>query len=171
MNLVERFPTATGVPDKQAVWEVWFQRAGLLLLAAVVAAALSGWLGPRLTVAEASGPAGTLEVEHHSITRADLDTEIRVTVSPREDADSIDLSVDRAALQVWGVDSFVPEPKSQRVDGERVVLEFAAAGGGPVEIVFNGRTGTTEPPGSTPWTVRWETSDGPEVTAAVRVMP
>lgn len=141
MNLVERFPTATGVPDKQAVWEVWFQRAGLLLLAAVVAAALSGWLGPRSTVAEASGPAGTLEVEHHSITRAGLDTEIRVTVSPREDADTIDLSVDRAALQVWGVDSFVPEPKSQRVDGERVVLGFAAAGDGP------SRSSSTAAPG------------------------
>src|SRR5690606_17817030 len=127
---------ATGVPEEKGRLEVWFQRAGVVVLGAIVVAALLGWLGPRSTTVEATAQVGTLEFRHQSTTRAGLETESTVIATPRRSTETIELSLDRDALQVWGVDAFLPAPLTQRSEGDRVILEFAASGSRAVEILL-----------------------------------
>lgn len=156
-EIFERFPTAQSAPVRPGHprREVLLRRAGIVVLVAVVVAACLGYLGPRSAATSTSTEAGTIEMEYDGITRPGVDSEIRVRVRPSAPTDGIVLAVDHAVLQDYGIDFFTPEPVEQRVVGDTVLLEFATAEQEEVEVVISGRTPTTQPPGRTPWRLRW----------------
>lgn len=122
-------------------WRV--QRVGRAFVFLLVLAALAGFFGGGgVARTEAHSADGALAVEYRRFARNHSDAELTVRVQPAGAAgDPVRVWLSRPLLRAVEVERVTPEPVRSTAGGERVTFEFAtAAGGGPVEIVFHGRT-------------------------------
>ena len=144
--------------------EVLCSRFVAVGMAVLVAAGLSGFLGPSERTSSRTGPAGTLEATHPSLTRPGLDSALEVTLRPEvEPAEPFRLVVPSDVFATLGLELVQPEPTEESVDGANVVLHFdpAAAGAdGELVVTMSGRMPTKQPPGRHGWQVEWRTDDG-----------
>lgn len=110
---------------------LWLRRIFIVLMALLVAAALSGLLGVRGRTTSATTPDGSvaLEVRYAQVARAGLDVPLDVVVrrtGPTDQPVTIAISSDYLALfNRSGID---PEPSASSADDETLVLHFDDAG-------------------------------------------
>lgn len=172
-DLGELIPTASHMRTAQrARAELWVQRAGVMVLAALVALACFGVLGPQTDTHSSKGEHGTLTMEYSSTSRPGLDTEVTVTFTPARTHDSYLLRLDQAAIRELGIEQIHPEPIKQWSRGSSLLLEFAASGTEPFDVVFNGRVPVQQPPTITQWQAAWLAGGrAVEVDATTVVLP
>lgn len=152
-----------------------FRRVGLVALAAVVAAAVTGSLGPTSGTATAvNDSGGSLEMEYPSRTRPGLDTIVQLTLADAEVVDDeVVLEVEQEMYNVLGTELVVPEPTSARAVGELVVLTFDPPRSRALTLVLSGRTPTQQLPGTSTFhlTVSGSAEVEHEVTFRTWVFP
>ncbi|HEY8520669.1 MAG TPA: hypothetical protein VIN61_11360 [Gammaproteobacteria bacterium] len=116
-----------------------FERAGWVLLAALIAAAAlgvfgGGWLAHR----RAASPDGSLVVEYERFTRVRSPERLRVRLADVHAADErLRLVMDAAYLERVNVKSATPEPERVELGAGRVTYVFAVDGSsGPAAVTF-----------------------------------
>lgn len=169
----ERIPTAARMrTHRGALAEVWMQRIGALLLAALVLLACLGVLGPRTTSESGSAGIGDVSWDFPSITRPGHETEVTVTFEPQTPRDTYELRIDHAAVATLGLEQIHPEPSEQTARGSTLVLQFTGSDADSYEVVLSGRVPVQQPPGSTKWSMAW-VADGETITldATTAVLP
>lgn len=131
---------------------------GLTLLAVLVLAGLSGWLGVRSGHARVGGPHGLMmDVEYPQVARPGLSAALTITIhSAGGFSDPIDVSIPTSYVQAYDENGFHPDPAESTVDGERTHWTFDPPDGNTLTVWFDHRLG----PG-----VQWR-HDG-DVTVAV----
>lgn len=168
---IRRFPTVESVSRRPGPGRVDHvsRRIGILLLLLVVVVACLGYLGPRTSTATETGPGGGLQVDYPSLTRPGLDTEVTVTVTPDRRTETLRLAMSQAALARLGIEQFSPEPREQRTEADRVILEFATQPGSGEEFTvrLSGRSPTTQGAGPHRWELDWLPPDGAALRVAV----
>ncbi len=146
-------------------WRV--QRVAWVVLAAVLAAGLAGLLGSG-PLAQASAEADGLSVRYDRIMRDRAPSEVRFTLAPGLAAGGeAEIWIDRALLGRAEIQRIVPEPESERADGERVVFTIAVADpDAPAEVTF-----ALEPHDAGGFAAGAGIVDGPRVDLSGFVLP
>lgn len=109
--------------------EWWVERVGWLLIAAVVIAALLGFLGPGpLTHRRSESNDGRLIVEYYAVRRYSAPAELKVFFEePSNDGTYVDLALSSPIIDAIELKSITPAPIESRLDKDRVVHRFAVA--------------------------------------------
>lgn len=118
-------------------WRV--QRAGWVVMALVVAAALAGVFGTGpLSWSSASAGDGSLTVEYSRFVRngGPLALHLRVASSAAADGE-VRVVLGQELLDSLEVSQIVPQPRSQASTGDGVVLTFALEGDGPLQATVS----------------------------------
>jgi hypothetical protein len=114
-------------------WRV--QRAGWVLLALIVVAALAGVFGPGpLSWSTTSAADGSLSVEYSRFARNGGPIAVRLEVAPSAAVDGqVQVVLSSELLDSLEVRQIVPEPESQASTDDGVVFTFALEGDDPLE--------------------------------------
>jgi hypothetical protein len=112
--------------DPRFTRRMWrFQRAGWIVLAALVAAGTLGAFGDGVIARRTAESAdGTLAVEHERFVRRRAPSGVRIHVRASGDAGPLRIWIDREYLEAIELRRITPEPESQRVGDDRCELEF-----------------------------------------------
>jgi hypothetical protein len=121
---------------QNAEWAV--QRAGWVLLLAVVVAALTGLFGTGpLSSTVADSADGRLRVEHEKYLRYRAPSMFEFTVQTAG-SDELRISFDRPLSRAMEIQRVMPEPQQEELTDEEHVFVFRnAGGGGPARIRFH----------------------------------
>jgi hypothetical protein len=138
---VGRMTTSTmpgiGVPDDPRMErrERILERAGWLVIAAILAAALAGFFasGP-VADGSAEGSGGRLQLDFQRYARNGGMTDLRVRAEPADSAaDSAEIWFGNDYLNAIQIEGVVPEPEAWVAGRDGVVLRFEAVPGEPVQ--------------------------------------
>lgn len=117
-----------------------WRRLGTLLLALVVAGALTGLYGPRMADERSRSEWGDLEVSHPRVVRAGVDLTITVTTRPARAGEPWTLVLGLEWVEDLGIEHVAPLPTSESTTGDSWLLTYED---GPVETVkLSGRVPT-----------------------------
>jgi hypothetical protein len=113
-------------PDPRAGQKaLWPRRAFLALLAIIVAAGLTGWLGVHSSTATARGPGVTLSVRYAHVARAGLDVPFELTITKPAGFDNdVVLAVSQNYLGLFNANSVEPQPSSENSNGSDAIWRF-----------------------------------------------
>ncbi|WP_121256482.1 hypothetical protein [Nocardioides ferulae] len=115
---------------------LWVRRGFVLVLAAFVAAGLSGVLGVRTATTTATSEDWRLELRHAAVARAGLDVPWEVTIEHVGGfTDDVVLSVTGDYLDIYETQGFAPEPVEMVRDGSTLYLTFAPPPAGETFVV------------------------------------
>jgi hypothetical protein len=124
--------TLAGVRDAAGHgWKRWARGGVVALLAVVVAAGVTGWLGVRSATATDSGSGYRLSVEYPLVARAGLDVPWRITVESAAGFDGqVTVAVTSDWFELFESQGFSPAPASESSDATMtyLVLEPPPAG-------------------------------------------
>lgn len=117
--------TADGLAESSQLVALWFRRAAVLALAALVVASLLGVLGVRTEESSAHGNGYDLTLRYPAVARAGLDVEWQATVGhegglPKE----IVLGVTADYFDLYEAQAFHPEPAESSRDEDTLYLTF-----------------------------------------------
>lgn len=122
-------PRTLTIPDEvpgHAV-DVWLPRILVGLVAALIVAAMLGWLGVREVVTSEVAGGYRLEVRHASVTRPGLATPFSITVRRADGADlpeNLTLSLDPEYLEMFDENGLDPAPASTHATDSRLDWTF-----------------------------------------------
>jgi hypothetical protein len=112
------------------------QRAGWVVMAALIAAALAGLFGAGALASRRAAGAG-LEVEYERFARWQRPSEVRMRVAAPVAGNSLRLWIGQEYLAGASLERVTPRAASTVLEGERLVFEFdAEPGARAVEVVF-----------------------------------
>jgi hypothetical protein len=114
----------------------WVRRVGLLLLLALVIAALLNSFGQRDDTSLASGRAATLSLKAPTHVRGGLIFQARIQVRAIRGIRQPLLVLDPGWIDGLTQNSSVPEPKGERTDNGRIVLEYDTIPAGRKLVVW-----------------------------------
>lgn len=115
--------------------------AVLILAAAVVAACLAGLLGGRDASTTASANGYDLKVDYPQISRGGLPTEWRIQVTrPGGISAPLTVAVTRDYLDMFDLQTILPEPALQAGDPQYLYFSFERSPGGTFDVSLLGRT-------------------------------
>lgn len=144
--------------------EVVFRRVAAGAMALLVAAGLTGFLGPAERTVTTGGAAGELAVTHPSVTRPGLDSEVEIAVrGAARPTEPFRVALPSDAMAGLGLEVVDPEPTAESVEGGDVVLQFDPAVAGPdgvLVVTLSGRMPTKQLPGRQRWHVEWRGPGG-----------
>jgi len=104
---------------------LWGRRVVVSLIALLVLAGATGWLGVRTTTEVARQGGYTLALEHASTARSGLDVPWRVTVDRSGGfGKTLTLAVTGDYFDIYETQGFSPEPSAETRDGSRLYLTF-----------------------------------------------
>jgi hypothetical protein len=121
---------------QQRDWRI--QRIGWGILAAIIAAALAGLLGPGPLSTTQAHSGQSLEVEYERFLRHGAQSELRVQVaSAARSAGQVRVAISREYLSGLDLQQVTPSPSRVQSAGQSVVYVFErAAGPGPLHARF-----------------------------------
>jgi hypothetical protein len=105
-------------------WDPWARRAGLLVLAALVVAALLNTFGQRTEISTATAPAASLNLDAPEHVRGGVIFQARFTVHAFREVKQPLLVLDPGWLDGLTQNTSEPGAKSERSDNGRLVLEY-----------------------------------------------
>ena len=119
-----------------------YRRVGIVLLALIVLAGITGSLGVRTSSAVATNASASLRVSYPSVTRAGLAVPIEITVDseaplPR----TLRVAISPDLFKQLDFQNVYPQPESMRRVGERLEFTFRTAESFDFEFFFDVRTG------------------------------
>jgi hypothetical protein len=119
---------------QQREWKA--QRAGWVLIALMLVAALVGLLGPGpLSWATAQGADGSVQVEYQRFTHREADDRVSVTLSSAAvTGDSVDVELDGDWVQAMDITGIHPQPQEQTPTPYGVRLSIPTEPGAEVSI-------------------------------------
>jgi hypothetical protein len=122
-------------PEYQRKTEI-AQRIGWVFMAIFLVAAVAGFLGQsRFSTREVSEQRMTLEYD--KFIRTGTETELKVTVHPKEGATSVAFWVPRSYLDEIEIEHALPEPERTETSDDGVRFFYPVPPGGkPVEVVI-----------------------------------
>ena len=126
------------VPDDRA-WQERFwtvQRVAWVLMALFILAALFGATGKGGPLASASAQTPDGTIDYPRITRWQSAEDVIIRLPPATSGE-VELLVSPGFAKVYSIDSIVPQPSKSTTTPAGHMFTFAAAGGGPKEIVLN----------------------------------
>ena len=103
-------------------WHVWFQRAGLVLLLALVIAALLNVFGQKPSAVSAAAPAATLSLNAPDSLRGGLLFGAHVTVHAHRDIKNAVLVLDRGWLDGFTMNTMQPSPLGSASKDGKLIL-------------------------------------------------
>jgi hypothetical protein len=133
----ERTITGHNIEYQRREWVA--QRIGWTLMGLVVLAAFVGLLGSGpLARTDASSGDGALSIEYYRVARHHQPRTLSVTVAPGSVQNGeVQVWLDRAYADKFGLESIVPDPDSTDVEPDRVVYTFTTGqGDGPLTVTF-----------------------------------
>jgi hypothetical protein len=104
--------------------EPWARRAGLLVLAALVVAALLNTFGQRTEISTATAPAASLSLDAPDHVRGGVIFQARFTVKAFREVKQPLLVLDQGWLDGLTQNTSEPTATSERTDNGRLVLEY-----------------------------------------------
>ena len=135
-------PTAADVPDtSRGAGERWWTRAGLVLMALVVAAGATGLLGTRTATKRATAGDKVLMVTYPAISRSGQPAQMHVRVTSGSGFDGpvritlCDDLFDDLDFQNW-----YPNPSKETGDATRLEYEFDPPDGNTFEVSLDARS-------------------------------
>ena len=114
----------------------WARRIGLLVLLAFIVAALLNAFGQRETTSLARGPAASLTVKAPDRVRGGLLFQARIQVRAVREVKQPLLVLDPGWIEGLTQNSSEPEPKGERTDNGRIVLEYDTIPAGRKLVVW-----------------------------------
>jgi hypothetical protein len=119
-------PTAPpAVPARRLKRMAWGRRVIVLLLVALVAAGLSGWLGVHTETASATGGGIELHIRYASVARPGLSVPWELRIARAGGFDSpVAVTVSQGCLTPLDIGVLLPDPASSRSTADAVVWEF-----------------------------------------------
>jgi hypothetical protein len=117
----------------------WFGRVALLVLAVVVVAGGTGWLGVKTFTAEGSGDGYALRLDYPRIARAGLDIEWRATVTHEGGfpGDTVTLAITGDYFDIYETQGFFPDPSSTTRSADTLYLTFDAPEGDTLVVDYD----------------------------------
>lgn len=121
--------------------DMGFQVALYVIVAALVLASATGWIGVRTGVAAAQAEGYTLEVRHGRVTRSGLPTPLVVSVSrPRGLPEHLDIRIETEYLKLFDLHGIWPVPASTYAAGGITTWSFdVPRGSDEITITYDGR--------------------------------
>jgi hypothetical protein len=117
------------------------RRVALVLLAALVAVGLTGFLGVRASTDSASANGYDLQVEHPWITRGGEDADWSIQVTRRGGFDRpVTIAYTRDYLDLFQVEQVFPEPDSQTSSPPYLYFTFNPPPSDDLEVAFPAQT-------------------------------
>lgn len=115
-------------------WRI--DRIGWGILIAILLCALLGLFGARGPLNAAERRSGELVVRYERFLRHEAPSSLHLT-SPAQGPE-VTVALSRALVEDATFEQILPEPRSQRMDGDRIVFVFATDG--PLDVQFQLRT-------------------------------
>lgn len=116
--------------------QVWLRRAGVLLLAAVSVAAVTGAFGQQESASSASAPAATVTVREPTRVRLGLLFQAKIVVRARRDLETPRLRLSAGWFEDAQLNTVEPAPLEERPADDGVEWEFPALRAGDVLEVW-----------------------------------
>jgi len=117
---------------------VWVRRGALTVLALVVAAGLSSYLGVHTGTASAERDRWGLTLKYPQVARPGLDVRWQATVThPGGFGKEVTLAVSGDYLNIFETQGFHPEPSDETRDGRMLYLTFTAPPGDTFVVDFD----------------------------------
>ncbi len=120
----------------------WARRLTMIVIAAIVAAGLGGWLGVRLRTVTTTGDGYDLTVTYPEISRPGRDTRLQVRVRRDggwRDDEVVTLAMNQAYLDLFDENSVDPEASTATTSDGLVVWEFDPPTGDMLIVTFDTR--------------------------------
>lgn len=115
---------------------VWFRRAIVLVVLALLAAGLSGILGQPPHTSSALAPEATLQVEAPTSLRGGLFYQARFTLSAHESLEHATLVLDEGWLDGISINTIEPAPAMEESRAGRLALDFGLLEPGELLVVY-----------------------------------
>ena len=150
------------------------RRVGIVVLALIVAAGLSGFLGIRSATVTAGGSGYELEVTHAQVTRAGIAVPFHARVTHPGGFDGpLTLAISEGLLERFDFQNFYPNPAKETASGEYVYYEFDPPPGDVFELNLDARTAPDQNGSTTVYRTALIVDDAPvaEVSFRVWVVP
>jgi hypothetical protein len=113
-----------------------FQRAGMFLMAVLLALVLAGLTGSG-PLARGTAAGGQLTVHFDRFCRRQTPTVLRVETAPEAQASLVVLSLDNSIASAFHVDRVTPQPETVTAGSDNTRYVFRAASTGPIQIQFH----------------------------------
>jgi hypothetical protein len=116
----------------------WARRATLLVLAIIVAASLTGFLGVHTATATSTRDGYTLSLRYPQVARAGLDVEWQATVTHPGGFDKgVTLAITGDYFDIFETQGFHPQPSEETRDANTLYLTFASPPGDTFVVYYD----------------------------------
>ena len=150
------------------------RRGGIVMLAIIVGAGLSGFLGIRSATVTAAGGGYQLEVTHAQVTRAGIAVPFHARATHPGGFDGpLTLAISEGLLERFDFQNFYPNPAKETASGQYVYYEFDPPPGDVFELNLDARTAPDQNGSTTVYRTALIVDDAPvaEVSFRVWVVP